>query len=60
MAHCRAWLLATAGGLFCYGLIVLVWVMIRCGVAPVEPGGQEPASKKGRLRSPADPTTSPE
>jgi hypothetical protein len=60
MTRCRAWLWETAGGLFCHGLIVLAWLLIRVGVAPVEPGGQEPASKKGRLTSPGDPTTSPE
>jgi hypothetical protein len=46
MARCRAWLLDTAGGLFCHGLIVLAWLLIRVGVAPVEPVDTEPADTK--------------
>jgi hypothetical protein len=51
MARCRAWLLDTAGDLFCYGLLVLVWLLIRCGVAPTEPADPAPASSKDRSGS---------
>ncbi len=51
MARCRAWLLDTAGGLFCYGLLVLAWLLIRCGVAPTEPSDLAPASHKARRGS---------
>ena len=34
MTRCQAWCWHTAACLFCYGLLVLVWLMIRCGVAP--------------------------
>ena len=51
MARCRAWLLDTAGGLFCYGLLVLAWLLIRCGVAPAEPDDPEPASNQDRRGS---------
>ncbi len=43
LARCRAWLLDTAGGIFCYGLLVLAWLLIRCGVAPAELVDQESA-----------------
>jgi hypothetical protein len=36
MTRCRAWLLTIMAGLFCYGLMVLVWLLIRTGVAPAE------------------------
>jgi hypothetical protein len=46
MARCRAWLWETAGGLFCYGLLVLAWLLIRVGVAPAEPVDPAPTDTK--------------
>jgi hypothetical protein len=46
MTRCRAWFWHPAGCLFCYGLIVLAWLMIRCGVAPAEWLDQESADTK--------------
>jgi hypothetical protein len=46
MTHGRAWLWYTAACLFCYGLMVLAWLLIRCGVAPAAWIDPEPADTK--------------
>jgi len=46
MTRCRAWFWNTMACLFCYGLVGLVWLLMRVGVAPVEWRDQEPTDTK--------------
>jgi len=46
MTRCRTWCWHTAACLFCYGLMVLVWLLMRSGVAPAAGIAPEPADTK--------------